>query len=464
MLFKEIKYFLQTLLFILDVIMLNAILLSLLYLLGENTVVHEVIFLNSHLIYLNLFWIMLASFLGQYNSKIILRFEMLIKRTVQVFVVWMLFDLGYLLSVKHIYSNSLSIFIFYFCFLTGLFLNRFIFFGLKGYIRYQKMLGNKILILGYNETAKKIACYFEEEGVNTQLMGFIENQHNVKELTHYPVLCGIKKTIQYAEKYGADEIISTITPEQNHYVYSLIQNAEDRCIRFKIVPDLSYFIRQPVVIDNIRDMPVLSLRTDPLEDLGNKMKKRVLDLSVSILVTVLLLSWMIPLLGLIIKIESKGPILFAQIRTGRNNKPFYCLKFRSMYINPDQDIKSATKGDPRVSWIGGFLRKTSLDEFPQFLNVLVGDMSLVGPRPHMLQHTTEFSRLVDHYMIRQFLKPGITGWAQVNGYRGEIKDPIQIKRRVASDLWYMENWTIWLDMRILFLTFYKVMTGDKQAY
>lgn len=464
MLFREVKYFLQIFLFLLDLIMLNMILFAFHVMESNKTNLETYLINYSTWVYFTLFWILISLLLGQYNAKIILRFELLIKRTIQVFIIWVVFVLGFLLSQHNKADSSSSIFLSILFFLIALLLNRFIFFGMKGYIKYQKMLGKKILILGYNETAKKIANYFEEEGVNTQLMGFIENQSNITELTNYPILTGVKKTIKYAEQLCVDEIISTISPEQNKYVYSLMKNAEDRCIRFKVVPDLSLFFRRPVVIDNIRDMPVLSLRTDPLEDLGNKMKKRILDLSISLTVTLLILSWMLPIIGLMIRLDSKGPILFSQIRTGRNNRPFKCLKFRSMYLNADADARSATKGDPRVSKLGAFLRKTSLDEFPQFLNVLMGDMSLVGPRPHMLKHTSEFSRLVEHYMIRQFLKPGITGWAQVNGFRGEIRDPIQIKRRVSSDLWYLENWTIWLDLRILFLTFYRVITGDKQAY
>ncbi len=190
----------------------------------------------------------------------------------------------------------------------------------------------------------------------------------------------------------------------------------------------------------------------------------MLDIMVSGLVVVCILSWLIPILGLLILIESRGPVFFAQLRTGKNDKPFYCLKFRSMRVNKESEIKQATKNDTRVTRLGAFMRRTSLDEFPQFINVLKGDMSLVGPRPHMLKHTTDFSKKVNHYMVRQFLKPGITGWAQINSFRGEITNHLQLKMRVASDLWYLENWNIWLDLRIIFLTVYQVFAGDKNAY
>ena len=206
------------------------------------------------------------------------------------------------------------------------------------------------------------------------------------------------------------------------------------------------------------------MRSEPLEDVGNRVKKRILDVIVSLFVVIFILSWMIPIIGLLILIESRGPIFFKQKRTGKNNQPFNCLKFRSMRSNEDSDLKQATKNDMRVTRIGSFIRKTSLDEFPQFINVLKGEMSLVGPRPHMVKHTNDYSQIVDKYMIRHFLKPGITGWAQINGFRGEITEPKQIKLRVRNDIWYLENWTVWLDLRILFLTIYTISKGDKNAY
>ena len=162
--------------------------------------------------------------------------------------------------------------------------------------------------------------------------------------------------------------------------------------------------------------------------------------------------------------SSRGPVFFTQLRTGLTDNPFYCYKFRTMRVNNESDSKQATKNDSRVTRLGAFLRKTSIDEFPQFFNVFRGEMSLVGPRPHMLKHTSEYAKIVDHYMIRQMLKPGITGWAQVNGLRGEISNPIQIQQRVACDLWYLEHWSIWLDIKIMFLTIYNVFVGDKHAY
>ena len=424
-------------------------------------------FSNPYIVFwlaLNIFWLLLCSIFGAYSEKIIIDFETFTKRTVQVYLLWVMAILLYLIFLRESEFSRRFILLTFANYALGLFLNRFLYFGIKNYFKLHNHLVNKVIILGLNDTAKKLASYFEEEGINTQLLGFVEDEQNVRELTHYPILADIDDTITVAKKLDVQEIFSTITPEQNKFIYTLMNDAEKRCVRFKVVPNLSVFLSKPVIIDYIRDLPVLSLRSDPLEDVGNRFKKRLLDLVVSSLVIVFILSWMIPLLGLLIKLESKGPIFFKQLRTGKNDKPFYCLKFRSMRKNKDSDLKQATLHDDRITKLGAFMRRTSLDEFPQFINVLKGEMSLVGPRPHMVKHTTDFSKIVDQYMIRQLLKPGITGWAQINSFRGEITNPEQIKMRVASDLWYLENWNIWLDLRIIFLTVYQVFAGDKHAY
>ena len=409
-------------------------------------------------------WLLLSSFLRTYAGKAILNFEHFTKRTTQVYLIWIIVLLLYLFLTRELRISRSFIIFTMIGFGLGLLVNRFIYLGIKKYFKNTHYLIKKVLILGYNDTAKKLANYFEEDGLNTQLLGFIEDDKNVHELSHYPIITNVDNALHVAKEFDVAEIYSTITPEQDKSIYDLMYQSEKECIRFKIVPNLSVFITRDVHIEYFGDLPILSLRQDPLDDVGNRIKKRTLDIVVSFLVIVLVLSWLIPILGLLIMLESRGPIFFSQQRTGKNKKPFYCLKFRSMSVNKDADMKQATRNDARVTKIGRFIRKTSLDEFPQFINVFKGEMSLVGPRPHMLKHTTDYSKMVDDYMIRQFLKPGITGWAQVNGYRGEITNPEQIKMRITKDLWYLENWSLWLDIQILFLTVYQVFRGDKQAF
>jgi putative colanic acid biosynthesis UDP-glucose lipid carrier transferase len=336
--------------------------------------------------------------------------------------------------------------------------------GIFKYFKSSEFLVKKILILGYNDTAKKLATHFELDALNTQIIGYVEEEENIHELSHYPVFSNIGDTLRVAKEQNVQEIFSTITPEQNHFIYDLMYQSEKECIRFRIVPNLSLFITREVHIEYFGELPILSLRKEPLDDVGNRIKKRALDIAISLFVTIFILSWLMPLIGLLILLESGRPILFKQLRTGKDKKAFYCWKFRSMKANKDADLKQASRDDNRITTLGKFLRKTSLDEFPQFINVLRGEMSLVGPRPHMLKHTSDYSKVVNDYMVRQFIKPGITGWAQINGYRGEISNPEQIKMRVNKDLWYLENWTLWLDLRILFLTIYYIFKGDSKAY
>ena len=409
-------------------------------------------------------WLLLSFFLRTYASKAILNFEHFTKRTTQVFLLWAVVIFFYLYISREVKISRLFIISGMISFGIGLLVNRFLYLGIKKYFKNSHYLIKKVIILGYNDTAKKLAKYFEEDGINTQLLGFIEDDKNVHELSHYPIITDVSKALQVAKEFDVAEIFSTITPEQNKEIYNLMYQSEKECIRFKIVPNLSVFITRDVHIEYFGDLPILGLRGEPLDDVGNRIKKRILDIAVSFLVIVFVLSWLVPLLGLLILLESRGPIFFSQLRTGKNKKPFYCYKFRSMRMNKDADLKQATLNDNRVTKIGKFMRRTSLDEFPQFLNVFKGNMSLVGPRPHMLKHTTDYSKVVDEYMIRQFLKPGITGWAQVNGYRGEITNPDQIKMRVNKDLWYLENWSLWLDIQILFLTVYQIFKGDKNAF
>lgn len=418
----------------------------------------------SYLAISNALWLFLAFALRAYSGKNILVFENFTKRSLQVYLLWVFGVLFYLFFFRQVALSRFILLISIGGFGVGLMFNRFLYLSIRSYNKNKETFVNKVLIIGYNDLGKKLATYFEEGGFKTQILGFVEDNAQINYLTPYPILRGLQNTVQMAKEMNALEIYSTIAPEADKRVYDLMQEAEVECIRFKIVPDFSVFINRSMHIDYFYDLPIITLRNEAMDDIGNKIKKRVLDIVVSSFVTVFILTWLIPLIALIIKLESKGPVFFPQLRTGKNKKNFYCLKFRSMHVNKESDSVQASRNDSRITKIGKFMRKTSLDEFPQFINVLKGEMSLVGPRPHMIKHTDDYSKLVDEYMVRQFLKPGITGWAQVNGFRGEISNPDQIKKRVAHDIWYMENWTLWLDIKILFLTVYNVLKGEKNAY
>lgn len=192
--------------------------------------------------------------------------------------------------------------------------------------------------------------------------------------------------------------------------------------------------------------------------------KRLFDVLFSLFIIIFVFSWLCPILAILIKLESPGPVFFIQLRTGRDNRSFRCYKFRSMYVNMEADIRQATRNDNRITKIGAFLRKTSLDELPQFFNVLIGNMSIVGPRPNMISHTEEYLRLTDQYIMRHELRPGITGWAQIRGLRGKLPDQSAMLKLVDADAWYLQNRSFLLDLRIILLTFWIILTGDKNAY
>jgi putative colanic acid biosynthesis UDP-glucose lipid carrier transferase len=212
------------------------------------------------------------------------------------------------------------------------------------------------------------------------------------------------------------------------------------------------------------EIPIVSPYSQGLRSIDNPFGKRIFDVAFSAVVIVFILSWLIPLIAIIIKLDSKGPVFFKQLRSGKNNKPFVCLKFRSLKVNDLADTVQVKRDDNRFTSVGKFLRKTNLDEFPQFFNVLQGHMSVVGPRPHMLEHTVKFSQVIPEYMVRHLVKPGVTGWAQVNGYRGEIKEERQLKKRVEHDIAYLENWSMWFDVKIIVLTMVNMLWGDKNAF
>ena len=228
------------------------------------------------------------------------------------------------------------------------------------------------------------------------------------------------------------------------------------------LPSTYSFISHRVKMLSIDGTSAVTLQTSPLEDFDNAALKRGCDLIVSAGLLIFVFPFVYLIFGTLIKLSSPGPIFFRQKRSGLNGKEFDCYKFRSMRVNADSDSKQATEHDPRKTRIGDFMRRTNIDELPQLINVFLGDMSLVGPRPHMLKHTEEYSALIDKYMMRHFVRPGITGWAQVTGFRGETKELWQMEGRVKKDIWYIEHWNFALDLWIMIQTV--LTTRSKNAY
>jgi putative colanic acid biosysnthesis UDP-glucose lipid carrier transferase len=277
------------------------------------------------------------------------------------------------------------------------------------------------------------------------------------------VLGSLEDFKAYALENTVDEVFFALPDYAFAKVIDLIRFCEANTIRVKIVPDFMRYLRSKIQLDFYGSIPIIRLRDEPLESLRNRIYKRSFDILFSICVILFILSWLIPLMGILIKLHSKGPIFFTQRRTGLNNKEFNIIKFRTMRVNSEANKKQARKGDPRIFRFGAFLRKSNIDEIPQFINVLLGNMSIIGPRPHMIEHTRYYSEIIDSYMVRQFVKPGLTGWAQVNGFRGDTTRPEQMAGRVKCDVYYIENWSIFLDIRIFFQTIYNMFKGEENA-
>lgn len=262
---------------------------------------------------------------------------------------------------------------------------------------------------------------------------------------------------------GIDLLFCCLSHDESAFINRVIHFCDNHVVHFYYVPRMSGNLHLRLIPERYGDVTLFTNRREPLTFIENKFLKRTFDIVVSTLTCLVLLPFL-PIVALIIKMQSPGPLFFVQNRTGLNGHTFKCYKFRSMHVNNQADTLQATKDDPRKFPFGEFMRKTNIDEFPQFFNVLKGDMSIVGPRPHMMLHTEMYGKLIDKYMVRHFCRPGITGWAQVTGFRGETKELWQMEERIRRDIWYLENWTFWLDLKIILKTALSIIRPDKKAY
>ncbi|MGY4383001.1 putative colanic acid biosynthesis UDP-glucose lipid carrier transferase [Pedobacter sp. UYP24] len=322
----------------------------------------------------------------------------------------------------------------------------------------------RVVIVGAGPVGVELSNIMESKvSMGYRVVGFFDDKPGL-QVGDVNILGKVSDCISYVKQYGIKEVYCALPDRAIVKINKLMREADMELIRFKLVPDVKNYFKKDVNVSMLGHFPVISPRSEPLENMHNKIMKRAFDVVFSLMIVFIVMSWLVPLLALLIKLESKGPVFFKQWRSGKDNKPFCCWKFRSMRINSDSDRKQAVKHDTRITRIGAFIRKTSLDELPQFFNVLMGEMSVVGPRPHMIQHTNEYSAIIDQFMVRHFVLPGITGWAQVSGHRGETIEDGAMEARVEADIWYMENWSMLLDCKIAFLTVWQVLFSHKNAY
>ena len=315
----------------------------------------------------------------------------------------------------------------------------------------------KTIIIGNDESVTELKEFF----LNQKELGY-ENRMTFK--FNHPSDLNLEECFDFILTRNIDEVYCSANELDESQISRLITFCENNFKILKFISKRGGLLSKKLKTDTYGLSTVQSLREMPLSNDFNTILKRIFDITFSLFIIIFLLSWITPIIGLIIKIESRGPVFFKQTRNGIKFREFTCYKFRSMIENNDADIQQATKNDKRVTKIGKILRKTSLDELPQFFNVLIGNMSVVGPRPHMIRENERYSKSVDKFMVRHFVKPGITGLAQVKGFRGEIETDEDIINRVKYDIYYLENWSLILDLNIVFLTTINFLTGQKKAY
>ncbi len=322
-----------------------------------------------------------------------------------------------------------------------------------------------LLIVGAGEIGRgfhEMLGRHKEFGYN--FIGYLDDTDTASE----SVIGGISSLDKILGEKDVDEVIIALPFYESTQLEEIIHICNKQAVRVNIIPDYFRFVSRKFQVNMMGDFPIIRVRNEPLAEVHWRFIKRVFDLVFSTLFIVLVLSWMFPLLFIVNKLTSKGPLLFRQDRIGANNKIFKCYKFRTMHVDPKGEIyKPLVENDPRITGIGRFLRRSNLDEIPQFINVWKGEMSVVGPRPHALPFNEVYENIVEEIKIRSWVKPGITGWAQIHGLRGDVED-YELNRqrtikRIEYDLWYIENWSFWLDIQIILLTVWQMIRGESRG-
>lgn len=333
----------------------------------------------------------------------------------------------------------------------------FIYFFLR---KYRIIFGGNfrtVVLVGKEKSTNPLQHFFEENpDYGYKLIKVFDLESHKSEF--------LNESLSFILDNKIDEIYCSVTDLSSKQLEDFIFFADNNLKTLKFIPNQKQLLSLNSVFEYYDYIPVISQRTISLDESLHKIIKRVFDIFFSTIIILGILSWLTPVLAIIIKLDSKGSLFFVQKRNGLNNKEFNCFKFRSMEINELADIEQVSKNDSRITRVGKFIRKTSMDELPQFFNVLLGDMSVVGPRPHMVSHTNMYAERIDKFMVRHFIKPGITGLAQTKGFRGEVETDNDIINRVRYDIFYIEKWSLLLDFKIIFSTIYNTLKGDKKAY
>jgi putative colanic acid biosynthesis UDP-glucose lipid carrier transferase len=416
-------------------------------------------------LYVNLFWIISTMLIKIYDINRVMRYESIFSTLIKAFLLHNLLIFSFVIVFKeYIYSINLYLTT-YFIFILLICLWKLLFLYALKFIRTRGLNYRNVIIVGAGPIGEEIFDFFmkhPEHGY--RFLGFFDDTILKVEKIKKHYLGNIESSFEFALKHDVDEIYCALPDVSNEKVLKLKEFSDKNLIRLKLLPDFRGFLYKKVEINFYDTVPVLILRKEPLENPVNRMFKRFFDIIFSLFLIITVFPWLFLIISILVKCSSKGPVFFKQLRSGKDNEKFMCYKFRSMQMNDLSDHLQASHGDPRITSVGRFLRRSNLDELPQFFNVLLGSMSVVGPRPHMLKHTEEYSEIIDKFMVRHFVKPGITGLAQAKGFRGETSDHSLMEKRVQYDVWYIENWSFFLDLKIIFNTVWNMLIGDEKAH
>jgi putative colanic acid biosynthesis UDP-glucose lipid carrier transferase len=415
------------------------------------------------LLVLNLLWIVLTSYGDIYAIRRVIKIHKELNRSLLVILIHFLITSLLVYFSKIFVFDSHDKFYFYSIFTVNTVLWKIISLKFLKFLRIKGYNFRKTVIIGGGAVGNQIHGFLmSDHSFGFKYLGLFDD--NPDKCLHKDEIIGsVDDFLTMEMSRHVDEVFIALPNNAKKKIADIIRFCDANTIRIKMVPDFMRFIKPKVQLDFYGSVPIILLHNEPLASLKNRIIKRSFDILFSMFVVIFILSWLFPFLAILIKLDSKGPVLFKQKRTGLGKGEFNILKFRSMRMNKDSDKMQATKGDKRITALGAFLRKSNLDELPQFFNVLIGNMSVIGPRPHMLQHTAQYSALIRGYMVRHLAKPGLTGWAQVNGYRGETNKPGQMEGRVEHDVFYIENWSIYLDQKIFLRTITNMIRGEENA-
>lgn len=354
---------------------------------------------------------------------------------------------------------------YFFCLAIALVLQRY---TLRWALWALRSLGRNrqyVVLVGFSDNILELWSEMQNKIYGYYILGYFNDApvDNFKDKMEY--LGTIEDIHPYLQSHVVHQLYCALPSSMAKQIVPIINTCEHTCCHFYSVPNVRNYLKRTMTMEILGSVPVLTVRSDQLSgSLTNRIIKRTFDIFVSGLFIITCFWWIYLIVALLGMIFQPGPVFFYQRRSGLGGKDFVCIKFRSMKVNNLSDELQATEDDPRKTKFGDFLRRYSIDELPQFINVFKGDMSIVGPRPHMVKHTKEYSELIDKYMVRHWVRPGITGWAQVTGSRGETRELWQMEERIKKDIWYIENWSPFLDIQIIFLTIINMIVGDKNAY